>query len=183
MERQFALRHSTLYSQDYLLQAQSSPNSLQIMSCPDLDKADSFYYDFNSDSLNHNSNTTLISNENPDTYLVNYDIYGKIILNSSKEDLHDSDEERKSSLRNSSFISSQNIIEEEEEELTEWSEDKENLDSSLISPFEHARRPRAQSESFGILAHTSMLMTIRRKPLKDITPSLKKIKSSQVHQV
>ena len=184
MARQFSLSDLTLYSQDYLSHPQRYSNHLQIMSCSDLDM-DSLFHDFNSHSLNSSYNAILNPTENSDTYLINYDIYGKMVLDSPSDSLQDiNDETRDTETEsNNGFLPSHEIIE-EKEDFPERSQDKENLVASLPTALEYVRRRRAQSDSFGIPSETSLGRSLKRAPLKDITPPLtKKIKLPQTHLV
>ncbi len=175
MERQVNLRNSILYNRQ---------QPTQIMSCPDLDMADSFYNEENNIPHNHVSRDHQVLADNSDGYLVNYDIYGRMILDSPRDELQGLVNQNSENVaRDRNFVAgSCDAIEEEDEELTEMSADKENLDEES---YEFVQRRRAQSDCFGSLPQTSQpRFTSRRAPLKDITPTpSKKVKLAHGFQV
>jgi len=178
MERQVNLRNSILYSREH---HQGNMFPPQIMSCPDLDMADSFFNDENNTNFSRDSPANQIVPENADGYLVNFDIYGRMILDSPRDELLNQKTDNFTQERHF-MAGSCDAIEEEEEEITEVSADKENLEE--IS-YEFVARRRAQSDCFGSLPLSNHpRFNSRRAPLKDITPMpTKKVKVTNSLQV
>lgn len=147
----------------------------QIMSCPDLDMADTFFNDENNTNFSRDSPANQIVPENADGYLVNFDIYGRMILDSPRDELLNQKTETFAQERN--FMAASCDAIEEEEEITEVSADKENLEEESFE-FVGRRRARAQSDCFGSLPLSNHpRFNSRRAPLKDITPMpTKKVK-------
>jgi len=174
MERQVNLRNSILYSHHQHHTTNMFPQ--QIMSCPDLDMADSFFSDENNTPVSRGPNMNQLLAENTDGYLVNYDIYGRMILDSPRDELQGLMTQKPETFIERNLVAGSCDAIEEEEELTEMSADKENLEEES---YEFVGRRRAQSDCFGSLPQSSQpRFTSRRAPLKDITPMpTKKVKT------
>jgi len=136
----------------------------QIMSCPDLDGADNFFTEL--PRTNYQPMFTAMAVEGIESYMISYDIYGKVIQGSpinGLKDLSTAESEDRDLIAGLS-----DMIEEEEDRVTEWTVDKEN--SNPAEDF--IPRRRAQSDHFGANFLTNRLRNGRvGGPLNDITPA------------
>jgi hypothetical protein len=149
---------------------------LQTMSCPDLDSVNHYLYGFNnSPNIHPESTYASIARTAADSYLIQYDIYGRRLPNSrmSSEghmEVQDAGiSDSSTSHETGNFFDTNNLhnedIEAHDEEMIRWHAEKENRDFSN----NYVSRRRIQSDCLVSGSQRNQQDAHRRVPLRDIT--------------